>query len=277
MSIIDFRVRPPYGNYLNFFKEGAGIEKFHHAFQFPISESAKQKSVDLLIKELDEAGIVKAVVPGRGFIGVTTEELFELSDKYPGRFIIFPYVNPLEGEKALAEVDKWVINGQGKGVAIEPGLGGPEYDAGFDDERIFPLYEKLEKNHIPIMITFSGLVGQYLDNTMPRRIDIVADHFPKLKIILAHGGWPWSKELVTVGFKRPNVFLAPDFYSTNCVGADDYREAANNMLRDQFLYASSYPLAPIKESVQNIKNWKLNPDSEHKVLYANAAKLLGIE
>lgn len=273
MSIIDFRVRPIFKDYESFSKEN--IDRFLKAFGYEESESLKNRSVESLIKELDEADIIKSVVPGRGlYSSDINDTLLELEALYPDKFVIFPFLDVTKPEKALQDIDKYIINGNRKGASIEPYLGN---DLKFDDERIFPIYRKLEENNIPVMATVSGLVGRIIDNTIPAQVSIVLTAFPKLKFIAAHGGWPWFNEMVAITFKFPNLYLTADFEGTRGAGADMLRHGALYMASNQIVYASSYPYAPIAGSVQSVRDWKLPDEIEQKVLYDNAAKLLGID
>ena len=278
MGIIDFRVRPPYKSYLNFFTEyyRGTFKDFHEGFlRTKFKGSASTASFDEFIEELDRAGIEKAVIPGRGFIDISNDDLFELADKYPDRFIIFPFVDPLKGQEALDYIDKYVINGKGKGIAIEPGLSEEEPER--YDERLYAVYEKLEKNNIPLMITYSVLAYHDYNGDSPREIDSIATAFPNLTIIVAHGGWPWTLENITIAFRRKNVYLVPDVYATRGPGADDYITAAKSILKDKIIYGSSYPAAPIEETADIVKNeWGLDEETKEKVLYLNAAKILNL-
>jgi hypothetical protein len=47
------------------------------------------------------------------------------------------------------------------------------------------------------------------------------------------------------------------------------------MLKNQVIFASSFPLGPISDGIQSVKDWKLPSDVEEKVLYSNSAKILG--
>lgn len=271
MSIIDFRVRPIYKHYESFKEEN--IKHFLKSFGYEATESIRQRNVDILVKELDEAGVVKSVVPGRGMYGRFNEELFELEELYPGKFIIFPFLDVTNPKQALEDIDTYIINGRGKGASIEPMLGN---DWKFDDERIFPIYKKLEENNIPVMATVSGWVGKIIDNTIPAQVSRVLTAFPNLKFIAAHGGWPWFNEMVAISFKFPNLYLTADFEGTRGVGADMLRHGALYMATNQVIYASSYPYAPIGQSIQSVRDWKLPADIEQKVLYDNAASILGL-
>ena len=164
------------------------------------------------------------------------------------------------------------MDGPGGGVTIEPGFGNT---LRFDDPGYFPLYRWLEDNGIPLMLTFSGSITPTIDCTLPGRLDLAAQTHPNLKIVVGHAGWPWSKELICMGFFRRNIYLAPDLYSMASVpGSEDYRLAAAGMLQDRFLFGSSYPLVPLGEAVDNVRAWKLDPACEQRVLHDTAAELL---
>ncbi|MCD8026219.1 MAG: hypothetical protein LUF33_04645 [Clostridiales bacterium] len=146
-KIIDFRVRPPYEGNWDFFKDESGkltLDGSYAQYGFEYKGSPKNESFDEFLEELDRAGVDKAVIPGRGLRGISNDSLIELANKYPDRFIAFPYIDPTEGEKALKDIDKYVINGIGKGVALEPGFAATEtYD--IDSEIVFPFTRSLRK------------------------------------------------------------------------------------------------------------------------------------
>lgn len=278
MAIIDFRVRPPFKNYLNFFANAEHLGSFAGQFGLPLAPSIKEKSEELFIKELDEAGIDIGVIPGRQLMGVTNDELFEFADRYPGRFYIFPNINALDTEAALEAIDKYIVHGTGKGISIEPTFGPPEYVHDFDDKRAFPIYEKLQELGVPLMITYSAYVTQNIDDNYNLKLDLLAQAFPNLKIIVAHAGWPWFKETVAIAFRRKNVYLLPDIYANGVVPfSDDMRLAAKYLLQDQILFGTAYPIAPIVESTENAKKWDLTEEGREKFFHGNAEKLLGLK
>ena len=97
-----------------------------------------------------------------------------------------------------------------------------------------------------------------------------------MNIIVGHGGWPWARELIMMAFFQNNLYLLPDLYATNCPGSDDYRIAANHMLRERMLFGSSYPLVPVGDALSCAKAWKLDKQAEEAYLYRNASRLLGL-
>ena len=76
--IIDFRIRAPFGGFKNsVLFDSKDRATFATKFGFEIQDSLRQKSVDILIKEMDEVGIDKAVVPVRKSVNVSNDELME--------------------------------------------------------------------------------------------------------------------------------------------------------------------------------------------------------
>ena len=99
---IDFRVRPPYGNYLTMFQnEQAHFARLADAFDMTVSESQRTGNLEQFVKEMDLADIELSVVPGRKNLGVESEGMFPLTARYPGRFMIFPNIDPTDGDEAL--------------------------------------------------------------------------------------------------------------------------------------------------------------------------------
>lgn len=67
MKKIDFRVRPPFGHYLKFYEDLDDLERSSYGHtETHMPPSVREKSVDLLIQEMDAAGIDLAGGPGPG-------------------------------------------------------------------------------------------------------------------------------------------------------------------------------------------------------------------
>lgn len=146
MGIIDFRMRPLYGGYQAMEKNGT-VDRFLSGLNCEKTASMKEKSLKLLVKEMDEAGVELAVVPGRQSKGtfISNEELFEIGRAYPGRFEIFPLYTPENPEESLKEIRTYIDTEGIKGVSIEPGFGNSLL---FDDEAYEPLYQLLEEQEM---------------------------------------------------------------------------------------------------------------------------------
>jgi predicted TIM-barrel fold metal-dependent hydrolase len=59
--------------------------------------------------------------------------------------------------------------------------------------------------------------------------------------------------------------------------ADAYIQAANTMIPDKILYASAHPFVDFKEALKKYEQLQLKDDVRQKILYDNAARLLGLK
>lgn len=278
--IIDFRLRPPFGDFLNCImyntERSAKVASNMGMVQPP---SVANKSMELMFGEMERAGITKGVVPGRKanpkMGNVSNSDIEELLNKYPDKFVGFAGIDPTNWEEALEEIEKTVISGPFKGIVLEPGvLTVPMYA---NDRRMYPVYNKCAKLGVPVILMTGGNAGPDISYTMPVAVDQVAADFPALKLIISHGGWPWVTEILHVAFRRPNIYISPDMYLVNMPGVQDYVTAANYFLQDRFLFATSYPFIPLEEGVIYFKQLSFKIEVIDKLLYKNAAKLLELE
>ncbi len=110
----------------------------------------------------------------------------------------------------------------------------------------------------------------------PSGVDQVACDFPDLKIICSHLGWPWITEMIAIAWRHPNVYIEDSVYRY-MPGCEQYIDAANKLLSDKFLFASGYPFDhPLKNVVKKFMQLPYDEDVRDKVLYRNAARLLGL-
>lgn len=270
--IIDFRLRPPYKTLgLDPLWIPERREGFNYHWRKGSSESIEMKSMELLIKEMDALGVDKGVVPVRIANGMKNEDLAELLKEYAGRFIGFIGVTPWEMEKAFADIQKHIIEGEATGVFIEPGMCTPKITA--DDEIIYPIYEKCQELNIPVLLSFGGFVGGKVDYNLPSMIDRVAVDFPNLIMIIGHAGWPYVVEMSYVAFNKPNVYLSPDIYAVDIPGSDGYIRAMNGFISEKMIFGSAYPAISLKDMIDAYKNM-IDPEFYEQVMYKNAMKVL---
>ncbi|WP_024577377.1 MULTISPECIES: amidohydrolase family protein [unclassified Afipia] len=278
MPIIDFRIRPPYKDFLNTIMY-AGAERrdrITRAIGLEPSPAAQTQSVSMLIDEMDSAGIDMGVVVGRnsGKLGsVENVVIKEFCDAYPGRFVPVASVDPSDRKKAVQEIRTVMASGY-RAINIEPGGSSPPLHT--DDRQLYPIYAFCEDHDIPIILMTGGNAGPDLSYTAPERLDRVLGDFPCLKIVSSHGNWPWVHQILHVAFRRPNLYLSPDYLLANMPGMDDYVKAADTWLSDRFLFASAFPFAPVKGYLDFFRSLPIRPESLDRILYQNAAELLGL-
>lgn len=280
MRVIDFRLRPPMAAFLGMvmYANIERTEQMAHGIGMTLAPSVRQRSFDLMIQEMDEAGVEFGVVPGRisPVLGtIEAEDIAAIVARRPDRLVGYAGIDPVNRRKAIAAIDS-AVQMRMKGVVIEPGLSSNPMH--LDDARMYPIYAHCEALKIPVLFMAGGNAGPDVTYTSPEHIDRVARDFPDLKIISGHGNWPWAAQIIHVCYRRPNIWLSPDMYIFGGMpGAQDYVNAANGFLADRFLFGTAYPLLPLKDGIETFLKFPLKESVIDRILYKNAAELLGIE
>ncbi len=277
-GIIDFRLRPPLGDFLTtiMFREKARTIARTRQLSLEPPPSLADLSVETLLAEMDAAGIATGVITGRntgtGFGTVENEEVASIAARYPGRFIACGAVNPVDLAAALQEVDRIADVWQMPAVSMEPGFAPQPMRA--NDRRLYPIYARRAERRLPVILTLSAMTGPDVGYCLPVDVDQVAHDFPALPLVVAHACWPWVQPILGVAFRRANVYLAPDIYAINLPGRDDFALAARTYLQDRFLFASGYPFAPVAGALEAYRSMGFAGEVADKIFRRNAAALL---
>lgn len=276
MKVIDFRLRPPFGDYVgSWFFNPSILEKYYLQRRMPQSASAREASMEKCLQEMDEAGIDLAVTAARKEAGVGNETLVELEKKWPRRFSGLIDVNLYDQADAFREIDEFIVNGPCMGLSWEPTMCVKNPPMPVNDRRLYPIYEKCQKIDAFLVYT-TGIGFDTLENGNPARLDQVARDFPELRIIVSHAGWPYVTENCWIAHVRKNIYLAPDLYIFNTPGYQDYVTAINNMLQEKCLYASCYPLVSMQAGLDYTHTLGIKSGVLEKYVYHNAATILGL-
>jgi predicted TIM-barrel fold metal-dependent hydrolase len=287
MKIIDMRLRPPIPAWID-------GPTFRTAMYFPRkipnlpgARSAWDEDLDELFVEMDRASITKGVVIGRASVGagnlggVTNQAIVDCVDQYSDRFVGFLGVDLEAIDESLAEIRKMHSHPNIKGVSIEPGSG--KVARYSDDDSLTPIYELCIELGLPVSISLSGLLsalgGHDISWCDPISVQRAAMKFPELTIIVSHAAYPFAVEMVTVAMYCENIYVSPDLYiaTKNMPGSTPYIEAANLFLEDRMLFGTAYPTRPLGDCVRDFMEMGWRPEIIDKILYGNAAKLLGID
>ena len=160
---------------------------------------------------VDRAALINYVAPE--VMGLTAEVNQFTADyvrENPKRFIACGSVHPRHTANILADVDQLLRLGM-RMIKIHPPhqlLYPNAYLSGMKELEI--IYRAAEANGIPVMFhtgtsVFPDARNKYGD---PIYVDDVAVDFPKLKILLAHGGRPlWMETAFFLLRRHPNVYL----------------------------------------------------------------------
>jgi predicted TIM-barrel fold metal-dependent hydrolase len=230
-------------------------------------------SMTSYIKALDDAGISSAVVTGRSTPSVRIEnaEVKKVVDQAPDRLIGIAAFDPeLTGiSQAVGDIQRAQKEMGLKGINLDPAFLTRPLQA--DDAMLYPLYEEAQRLELPVFL-MTGPTSPDLRYAHPATIGRVASEFPRLKIVVSHGGYPFVDEMLGVAFMHENVYVCPDFYLF-IAGSKMYIEAANGFMRHQFLFGTGYPFRPMKQTVDEFMTLGFSDEVLPDVLYNNAASL----
>lgn len=232
-------------------------------------------TLDGYLDEIRASGIGRAVLVGRETPGlsIANDRIAELVAGHP-ELIGFGSVDPqARGAAAVAEVERAIRQLGLRAINLEPGFGAPARLP--DDPVFFPVYEACQQLGVPVCL-MSGPTTPDLAFNDPAAVGRVARAFPRLAIVCYHGFWPRAAEIVGVAFRYDNVYLCPDMYLF-APGSQVYVEAANGVLRDQFLFGTSYPFRAMAQTMEDFIRLGWREDVLGAVLHDNARRILNLD
>lgn len=286
--IIDYAVRVPgeeyrrifmkghLGNYQRVYGKSVGDTDFDAWCQRPFAE---------FLAHLTEAGVDKVLVHAKD-VETTfgkrlgNEVVHRICQQAPDRLLLSASVDPHKGKAALDEL-ALAVKELG---AVEANFQLFELKLFADDPLMKPIYERLSVWGIPVGlhtgINFSNVLP--MEHGHPRYLDRVACEFPDLKIIACPPGWPWILELVAVAWRHPNVYICtaparPKYFTKPGGGWEPLLTYANSVIQDKMLFGTSWPLLPLKRTIEEIRSLPLKPEVIDRWLGGNLARVLGVK
>lgn len=276
MKAIDFRFRPNTPDVMAI----ANSKMFKALCDAIGFSNMKTQTIEEIAAELDQHNVEKAVILGRD--AETTYQWAGSNDgvanfvkKYPNKFVGFAGLDPHKGMAAIEELKRSVFALGLKGASIDPYLA----QIYVNDAKYYPIYAKCCELDIPIVITTgpaSLVPGAVIDHVAPRYIDFVAKDFPELKIVVSHGGYPWVNEMIMVAQRNQNVYFDMSEYEF-MPQSGTYVQAANTIISDKLLFASAHPFIDFKDALKTYGNLPFKDEVREKVMYQNAARVLGLD
>lgn len=284
--IIDARVRPPYRSLMQVLAPEPGarpaVKRSPLVSGYEKTPSMTQKSCELFIEEMDAAGIDKGILVGRqaGHRVILNDDIAELRDRYPDRFpVTLAGINGSDAAEGIDEIDRTLRELDFRGIAVDPGWWNPPRYV--DDPDNYPLFRRCEELGGVMYLTCSLMQGPDISYAEPYRIQRVANAFPDLRIVVVHGAFPYVQEMLGVMIANAplgNLWVIPDFFQfiPGFPGAHEWVDAANNFLGDRILFASSYPVRPLSQSLAEFRRFSYQPGVLDNLLGKNAVTLFGI-
>lgn len=160
---------------------------------------------------IERVGLINYVSPDvMGFTDEVNAWMVEYASADPARLIAFGSVNPRFTADVGVQVERILARGV-KALKVHPPHQLFRANAYQDDlPQLAELYDRAQAAGVPVTIhtgtsVFPGARSRFGD---PMDVDDVAIDFPKLTILLAHGGRPlWMDAAFFLVRRHPNVFL----------------------------------------------------------------------
>ncbi|MGB3415097.1 MAG: amidohydrolase family protein [Mesorhizobium sp.] len=243
------------------------------------------KALDAYLKAYDDNDVRHVVLHGKDVettfgIKIKNEDVASFCKEHGKRFIGFAGVDPHKGYKAVDDL-KRAVNDLGlRGLNLQCF----EHCIPINDKKFYPLYAKCIELDIPVGIhaSINFSTKTLMEYGRPLALDEVMVHFPELKAVAIPPGWPWVQELIGVAWRHKNVSIGltpvrPKYLETPESGYGPLVQYGNSLLQDRMIFGTSYPLQPIQRTIDETRALSLKPEVQHKWMYSNAARLLGLE
>jgi uncharacterized protein len=276
---IDFHVHLPTPEWLDVSMRG-----YVEAAETYFRSKVVRRTLDELASDYEELDVLAVLLAWDAETAtarprVPNELVAKACQDHPKAFVGFGSVDPLKGDRAVAELDKIADLGL-KGVKLHPSL----QAFAPDDERFWPLYDRCQELGLVLLFHTGtsgigagqpGGQGIRLDYARPIRLDAVAASFPDLPIVAAHFGYPWHLELLAMALHKNNLYIDISGWAPRYVPIEVMRDLRGR-LQDQFLFGSDYPFIQPKRCLEELESMEIPDAVLQKVLTGNARWLLGL-
>jgi predicted TIM-barrel fold metal-dependent hydrolase len=243
---------------------------------------AIMKSPARLLRRLDADGVERAVLVNypspdlMGFSHRVNDYVAEYCAAAPDRLVPVGGVHPRLAGDTAAEVRRAAELGL-RALKLHPPHMAVEANAylhGLDALRA--LYEEAQRLGLPMIVHTGTSIfpGARSRTGEPMALDDVAVDFPRLTLILAHGGRPlWMEQAFFLVRRFPQVYLDVSSIPPRALPRYFPRLAE---VADKVLYGSDWPAPGVRSMADNLRDFRaldLPAEARTKMLETNAAKV----
>ena len=280
----------------------------------------KLSNIEVRLKDMDRMGIdIQAVSPapnqtyywtdpglGAELARKVNEGIAGIVAKWPDRFVGLGTVPLQDPDLAVSELNYCVKKLGLRGVEINPSVNGMDLSDGrLALEKFFAKVQELDVIIFmhPIGFTqgerlldhyFNNVIGNPLETTVAAShliFDGVMDRYPKLKVVLPHGGgymahywarmdhaWRARPDCRTVIKKKPSSYLEKFYFDTITFDRGMLEQEVARFGADHVLLGTDYPYdMGVEDPVGFIDGCrKINQKQKAAIMGGNAARLLKI-
>jgi predicted TIM-barrel fold metal-dependent hydrolase len=232
-------------------------------------------TLDDLLRDMDFAEVERSVLLGFDCTTsygwkIPNEAIAELVARQPDRLTGFASVDPQQGDQAARDLEFAVRELEMKGLKLHP----PTQHFYPDDPKAEPVWAKAEELRIPVLLHVGQtFAGGYVKYAHPINVDAVAADHPDLVILLAHFGFPWTEEVISLAWTRPNVWIELSGWLPRYIPPNIWR-FCRSMFSDRTVFGTDYPGIKPQQWIADFEQIELPDEVKEKVLHKNARRLI---
>jgi predicted TIM-barrel fold metal-dependent hydrolase len=227
---------------------------------------------------IERVGLINYVSPDvMGFTAEVNDWMIRYASVDRARLIPFGSVHPAYTANVAAETRR-IIDAGVRALKVHPPHQRFRSNAYLDEmPALADLYSEAQASGVPVTIhtgtsVFPGARSRLGD---PMDVDDVAVDFPKLTILLAHGGRPlWMDAAFFVVRRHPNVYL--EISGIPPARLLEYFPRLEELAR-KTIWGTDWPspgVASMRGNVEQFLALPLAEETKRRILYDNAARIL---
>jgi aminocarboxymuconate-semialdehyde decarboxylase len=280
----------------------------------------KLSDIAVRLKDMDRMGVdIQAVSPapnqtyywtepgmGQELARMVNERIAEIVGKWPDRFVGLGTVPLQEPDLAVSELEHAVRKLGLRGIEINGSVNGMDLtDGRLALDRFFAKVQELDvilfmhptgytQGERLLDHYFNNVIGNPLETTVAAShliFDGVMERYPKLKIVLPHGGgflahywermnhgWRARPDCRTVLKKKPTTYLEKFYFDTIVFDPQMLDNLVRRYGADHIVMGTDYPFdMGVEDPVGFVQRAKLSSRQRSQITGANAARLLKID
>jgi uncharacterized protein len=235
-------------------------------YLFPNTKGGTYTREDL-IAEMDRTGVARAVLSIQS--DADRDWVLETRNRYPGRFIAAVGVNPLNGMDEVRRVERYVREDDVRVLRLGPWrIQKPPTDRVY-----WPIYVKAIELGVPVQINV-GIPGPKFPGWTqdPIHVDEVCFHFPELRVVMTHVGYPWTGTVIRNLTRWDNCYLVINSYAPRHL-PEELVQYINTRGYTKVMYGTEFPVLTHGRTLHELRDLGLREHVLPQLLRDNALRV----